>query len=97
MAKKKKKKKKRPRNRSSGQQPRAENDAIFPPAGVSWMEGDGLHAIVPGQKPSEAEIQKITEAYQRQVRKSPLFKQWVAQYGKKKALEMLKKCKFELR
>lgn len=94
---KKKKKKKRPRNRSSSQQPEAPNDAIFPQQGLSWMEGDGLHALLPGEKPSEAQIQKITEQYQRQIRKSPLFKEWVKQYGKHKAIEMLRECRFEVR
>jgi len=94
---KKKKKKKRLRNRSSSQQPEANNDLIFPPAGLSWMEGDGLHALIPAEKPSEAQIQKITEQYQREIRKSPLFKEWVKQFGKQKAAEMLKECRFEVR
>lgn len=94
---KKKKKKKRARNRGSSPQPQASNDAIFPSAGVSWMEGDGLHALVPGEKPSQAQIQKITEQYQRQIRKSPLFKEWVKQYGKHKAIAMLKECRYEVR
>lgn len=59
----------------------------FPPDGLTWMEGGQLHALVPGQKPSEAELRKITAAYQQQIRKSPLFRQWVKQFGKKKAVE----------
>ncbi len=93
----KKKKKKRPRNRNKSQQQGASSENIFPPDGMTWVEGDGLHALVPGEKPSAAEIQKITEAYQQQIRKSPLFKQWVKQYGKLKAIEMLKECRYEVR
>lgn len=94
---KKKKKKKRPRNRTLSQQPRVDNDAIFPQDGVSWMEGDGLHALLPGEKPSKEQLEKMTELYQRQLRKSPLFKQWVKQYGKHKTIEMLQECRVVLR
>lgn len=91
----KKKKKRRKRNKS---QPHGTGSGpLFPPEGMSWMERDGLHALMPGEKPSEAEIRKITEAYQRQIRKSPLFRQWVREFGKKKAREMLKECRFEVR
>ena len=93
----KKKKKKRPRNRSKSQQQDASSENIFPPDGMTWMEGDGLHALVPGKKPSAEQIQKITETYQRELRKSPLFGQWVKQYGKHKAIEMLKECRYEVR
>ena len=93
----KKKKKKRPRNRSKRQHQDASSENIFPADGMTWMEGDGLHALLPGEKPSVEQIRKITEEYQRQIRKSPLFKQWVKHYGKKKAVEMLKECRFEVR
>ena len=96
----KKKKKKRPRNRNKSQQQGASSESsenIFPPDGMTWMEGDGLHALVPGKRPSEEQIQKITENYQREIRKSPLFKQWVKQYGKHKATQMLQECRYEVR
>ena len=97
MRKKKKKKKKRPRTRSSNPQPRADNDAVFPQEGLSWMEGDGLHALLPAERPSEQQLERITQVYQRQLRKSPLFKEWVKKYGKHKATQMLKQCRVELR
>ncbi len=96
----KKKKKNRPRNRNKpGQQGASSesNENIFPPDGMTWMEGDGMHMLLPGKKPSQEQIQKITENYQRQIRKSPLFGQWVKQYGKHKAIEMLKECRYEVR
>ena len=92
-----KKKKKRPGKRNKPESQGVGSEPLFPPEGMTWMEGDGLHALVPGERPSEVEIQKITEAYQRQIRKSPLFKQWIKQFGKKKAVEMLKECRFEVR
>lgn len=92
-----KKKEKRNRNNSGVQKPNSANESLLPEGGVSWMERDGVHALLPGEKPSELQLQKMTEAYQRELRKSPLFKQWVKQYGKQKAVEMLKECRAELR
>lgn len=91
---KKKKKKKRNRKNNGVQKP---NESLLPEGGLSWMERDGMHALLPGKKPSELQLQKMTEAYQGELRKSPLFKQWVKQYGKQKAIEMLKECRAELR
>jgi len=93
----KKKKKKHPRNRNKSGERGVADENIFPPDGITWMEGDGVHALLPGEKPSKVEIHRITQAYQRQIRKSPLFKQWVKQFGKKKSVEILKECRFEVR
>ncbi len=92
-----KKKKQHNRQNSVVQQPNVNNESLLPEGGLSWMEGDGVHALLPGKKPSEQQLEKMTETYQRELRKSPLFKQWVKQYGKQKALEMLKECQVELR
>ncbi len=92
-----KKKKKRNRKNNRVQKPNGANESLFPEGGVSWMERDGMHALLPGEKPSELQLQKMTAAYQRELRKSPLFKQWVKQYGKQKAIDMLKECRAELR
>lgn len=92
-----KKKKKRNRQNSVVQQPNVNNESLLPDSGLRWMERDGVHALLPGKRPSELQLEKMTETYQRELRKSPLFKQWVIQYGKQKALEMLKECQVELR
>ena len=92
-----KKKKKRNRQNSGVQQPNVNDESLLPESGFSWMERDGVHALLPGKKPSEQQLEKMTEIYQRELRKSPLFKQWLKQYGKQKALEMLKECQVELR
>ena len=92
-----KKKKKRHRQNSVLQQPNVNDESLLPESALSWMERDGVHALLPGEKPSEQQLEKMTETYQRELRKSPLFKQWVIQYGKQKALELLKECQVELR
>ena len=63
----------------------------LPDAVASWQQADGLHALMAGERPSQEKLAEMTRLYQGQIRKSPLFKQWVAQFGKKKALEMLKR------
>ena len=93
----KKKKKRRHRQNSALQQPNEHDESLLPKNGLSWMQRDGVHALLPGKKPSEQQLEKMTETYQRELRKSPLFKQWVKQYGKRRAVEMLKECRVELR
>jgi hypothetical protein len=69
----KKKKKRRHRKNSGVQQPNVKKESPLPDNGLSWMEGDGVHALLPGKKPSEQQLEKMTETYQRELRKSPLF------------------------
>ena len=69
----------------------------LPGAVSTWQENDGLHSIVAGERPSEEKLADMTRTYQRQLKKSPLFKQWVAKFGKEKALELLEECRVELR
>jgi len=68
------------------------------PAGtIHWQEAGELHFLTPGLPPSAEKLAEMTKAYQRNIRNSPLFDEWVRQYGLKKAEEMLKECRVELR
>lgn len=69
----------------------------LPGAVSTWQENDGLHAIVAGERPSEEKLTDMTRTYQQQIKKSPLFKEWVVKFGKKKALKLLEECRVELR
>lgn len=91
------KRKNRMRRAKRLQQRRVSNLDFLQAGGIRWMEQDGMHALVPGEKPSEAMQKKMTKSYQRQLRKSALFKQWVAESGKKEALKMLKECRVEVK
>ncbi len=64
---------------------------------TSWIDDDGVHAVVPGKAPSPEMLEKMTRQYQKSIRDSPMWDQMVDQFGKKKAEELLKKCKAELR
>lgn len=93
------KKKKRNRNRKSNtaRQPGTNSENMVPAGSTTWMEDDGVHAFIAGDQPTEARLAEMTKAYQRQIRKSPLFKDWVARFGKKEAIKLLKECRAELR
>lgn len=93
MAKKKLSKNQRKKRKSRS----ALSQNNLPGSFATWQEKDGLHAIMAGERPSEEKLAEMTRTYQRQIKKSPLFKEWVAKFGKKKALELLKQCRAELR
>jgi hypothetical protein len=86
MAKKKNKKRKRRRQRTTPTEP-----------AMSWMDTDGMHAIMPGEAPNRQKLDEMSKEYQRQIRNSPMWKEWVKQFGLKRAEEMLKECRVELR
>ena len=57
---------------------------------MTWTDEEGIHFIGSGDAPDSNDIKKITDEYQQLIRKSPLWKQMVQQYGKKQAEVMLK-------
>jgi len=62
-----------------------------------WQDSEGLHTLMPGEPPSEEKLAEMTAVYQKNIRNSEIFTFMVKQFGKKKAEEMLKECKVELR
>jgi len=68
------------------------------PAGtIHWQDEGGLHFLTPGLPPSPEKLAEMTKSYQQNIRNSALFDEWVCQFGVKKAEEMLKECRAELR
>jgi hypothetical protein len=63
----------------------------------SQMDQEGLHALIPGHPPSKEKLDEMSKVYQDKIRNSPLWKEFVEQYGIKKAEEMLKECRVEIR
>jgi len=63
----------------------------------TWMEEDGLHALVPGQQPSASQLEEMTRRYQESIRRSPLWDQMVKEFGKEKAEQLLRQCRAETR
>ena len=58
----------------------------------SWMDEDGLHFTGQGTPPSDEDYEQMTRDYQEKIRNSPMWDEWIKQFGKKKAEEMLKEC-----
>ena len=63
---------------------------------MSWVAPDGIHAIMPGVAPSEAELEKLTQEWLRQLRNSPLWEEMVRELGQAKAEELLSQCRAKL-
>jgi hypothetical protein len=63
----------------------------------TWIESDGVHSIMPGKPPSPEMMDKISKKFQENIRKSPLWDEMVKKYGRKKAEELLKEFRAELR
>jgi hypothetical protein len=61
------------------------------------MDEEGMHVVSKGQRPSIQEQERMTAAYQQKIRKSPLWKQMVRDYGQEQAEEMLKEFQVEVR
>jgi len=75
-------------------------DAAMPGAampGAAWFDDEGLHALLPGQPPDQATLERLTQQYQQQIRNSPMWDEMVREFGAKKAEELLRQCRAELR
>jgi hypothetical protein len=58
----------------------------------SWMALDGLHLMTPGGPLTPEELAAMTQAYQQRIRRSPMWKQMVKDFGKERAEELLQEC-----
>ena len=65
--------------------------------GATWIDEEGMHWVGKGTRPSIEEQERMTKAYQQKIRKSPLWKKMVTEYGKERAEEMLKEFQVEVR
>lgn len=65
--------------------------------GATWIDEEGMHLIGKGIRPSIEEQKCMTKEYQQKIRKSPLWKKMVTEYGKEKAEEMLEEFQVEVR
>jgi len=61
----------------------------------SWMEEDGLHAILPGEQPSPAELETLSRSYQEKIRHSLLWDQMLEEFGPQEAERILLKFRVE--
>lgn len=66
-----------------------------PPA-VSWVGADGLHALLPGARPSVEQLAEMTRVYQEKIRSHPVWAEIVQQLGEEEAERWLAQCQVEL-
>ncbi len=64
---------------------------------ITWMAGDGMHTLIPGEAPSEQELEEMTKEYQRQIRNSPIWDELVRVNGEQEAEQVLKRFRVETR
>ena len=62
----------------------------------SWMDDEGLHLMEPGIPPSPEQLKKMTEEYQRRIRKSPMWDEMVREFGKEEAERLLNQCRAKI-
>lgn len=84
----------RRRRKGSKKEPPQQKEEALP---IKWMDEEGLHVMKEGEEPSEEELAEMTKEYQRQIRKSPMWKDMVKIYGREQAEEVLKGFRVELR
>jgi hypothetical protein len=58
----------------------------------AWMAPDGVHVVAPGGPLTQEDLDTMTQAYQQQIRQSPMWKQMVQEFGEAKAEALLKEC-----
>ncbi len=56
----------------------------------SWLDDEGIHVIVPGSPATPEMLERMTERYQEEIRRSPLWDKMVKEFGEPKAEEFLK-------
>ena len=92
-----KKENKRRRRKRSGQSDHQPDLYELDLLGTSWLDQDGVHALLPGTPPDQQTLEWMTRAYQEQIRQSPLWEEMVLEFGPVEAEELLKQCRAELR
>jgi hypothetical protein len=62
----------------------------------SWQDKEGLHGLIPGERPSDEQVEEMTLQYQENIRKSPYWKKIVKMVGREKAEELLNECRVKI-
>jgi hypothetical protein len=57
--------------------------------GPTWIDEDGLHALLPGTKPDPQMMEELTRRYQEHIRRSPLWDEMVREFGLERAEQLL--------
>lgn len=91
------KKRKRAKIRNKKNNRPKQNIAATQPGLMAWVEQDGIHALIPGVRPAEAQIEEMNLIYQEKLRHTPLWDEMIKQFGREKAEEVLKQCRIDIK
>ena len=61
-----------------------------------WVENNGIHSIVEGEKPTPEKIEEMEKAYRENIRNSPIWDMMMKEYGKARAEELLLEFKVKI-
>jgi hypothetical protein len=64
---------------------------------VEVQYDDGLHMLLPGDAPSDGLLDQLSEQYQQNIRKSPLWDEIVRRFGREEAERILKAFRVQVR
>ena len=62
-----------------------------------WMDEEGIHFVDKGSLPSPEELERMTIEYQKNIKKSHVWKIMVEEYGLEKAEIMLKEFQVQVK
>ena len=62
-----------------------------------WMDEEGFHIVGKGALPSPEEQERMTNEYQKRIKKSPMWEMMVKEHGEEKAEEMLKEFQVHIK
>ena len=85
--------KKKSRNRKKKERRKKENEN---PPSYLWQDKEGFHGLIPGQRPSDEQVEEMTRKYQEEIRNSPLWDKMLKKFGREKAEELLKECRVKI-
>jgi hypothetical protein len=60
------------------------------------MDDEGIHLLEPGTPPSPEQLKKMTEEYQKRIRKSSMWNEMVRDFGKEEAERLLSQCQAKI-
>lgn len=82
---------KKQKNKRKKNKRKQENPPVY-----TWQDAEGFHGLVPGERPSDEQVEQMTRVYQENIRKSPYWKKIVKMVGTEKAEELLKQCQIKV-
>ncbi|MEN8180827.1 MAG: SEC-C metal-binding domain-containing protein [Pseudomonadota bacterium] len=68
-----------------------------PKGSEPWMDEEGMHILGKGASPSPEEQERMTNEYQKKIKKSPMWEMMVREYGEEKAEVMLKEFQVQVK